>query len=575
VRAAGEHLLDVRDQLQLRAGRPDDVLRQQDYAGVAQALGLLDADGQPDRDAALRQVNSAARVVAHAADVTWRRAEAAIRPPRRWRVGGRAMAPDRAGPDRVGPDRVGPDRVGLAADVVSQGGEIMLARDATPATDPGLVLRVARAAAEHDRPVAAFTLDRLAAEAAPLPGPWPARARDDFIALLGAGPAAVQVMEAFDLAGLLDRLIPEWAAVRCKAQHNPVHRFTVDRHLIETAAQAASHARQVSRPDLLLVGALLHDIGKGFSGDHSITGAERTAVIVRRMGFDQADTATVTALVRHHLLLPDTATRRDLDDPRTVEAVADAVGGSAPLLDLLHVLTIADAAATGPAAWSDWKAGLIAELVRRTHAVLRGGPVPLSEPLSEELRTLAAPGRLVLEIRGDEVIVAAPDRVGVLYRTAGVLALHSLDVRSASIRTHAGMAINSFVVSPRFGRMPDPLLVRADLARALDGELALAQRLRDKERSYGDSAVPRRPPDVSWVDDAATAATVLEIRAEDAIGLLCRLTAALERCQLDVRSALVSSLGASVVDVFYVTTRDGRPVPLADRADIEAELRRA
>jgi [protein-PII] uridylyltransferase len=115
--------------------------------------------------------------------------------------------------------------------------------------------------------------------------------------------------------------MPEWNAVRFAAQHNPVHRWTVDRHLLEAAAQAADLVRQVSRPDLLLIGALLHDIGKGYPGaDHSETGAVMAEKIANRMGLSGGDAATVTALVRHHLLLPNTATRRDLTDPMTITA---------------------------------------------------------------------------------------------------------------------------------------------------------------------------------------------------------------------------------------------------------------
>ena len=114
----------------------------------------------------------------------------------------------------------------------------------------------------------------------PLPTPWPAAARDTFVDLLGTGPAAVPVLEALDQAGLLVRLIPEWARVRSKPQRNPVHRFTVDRHLVETAAQAAALTRTVARPDLLLLGALLHDIGKGWPGDHTDAGV----AVVRRLG---------------------------------------------------------------------------------------------------------------------------------------------------------------------------------------------------------------------------------------------------------------------------------------------------
>lgn len=567
VREAYATLLDVRGELHRFTGRGEDVLRLQEHDGVAAALGLADDDGGPGRDQVLRLVNESARAIAHASDSAFRRIEATqtVSKSPRWRLFG-------------GVPTTAPERVGLAKDVVAQDGEVVLARDADPWSDPALLVRAARAAAEHDLPLGPFALERLLTESAPLPEPWPEPVRDEFVALLGTGHAAVRVLEALDLAGLLVRLIPEWDTVRCRAQHNPVHRFTVDRHLLETAAHAAAHTREVARPDLLLIGALLHDIGKGYpGGDHSVVGAVHAERIARRTGLPDADVATVVALTRHHLLLPDTATRRDLDDPVTITGVAEAVGESAELLELLHRLTIADAAATGPAAWSDWKAGLVAELVRRTRAALHGASLPAQQtPLDDERRRLAEDGRLEVIVRGDgaggEVVVAAPDSVGVLYRTAGVLALHALDVRSASIATHAGMAVNSFVVEPRFGRLPDPALVRNDLARALDGTLGLADRLREKERTYGATA-RRRPPTVHWFDEAATEATVLELRAEDAIGLLCRVTAALDRAGLDVRSAKVSSLGGAVVDAFYVTTRDGRPVPPEAREDVEIELR--
>jgi [protein-PII] uridylyltransferase len=561
VREAYPVLLDVRGELHRLTGRAEDVLRQQEQDGVAAALGFADTDGDQGRDVLLRRVNEAARAIAHALDIAWRRADVPRGPRRRLFGSGHAV----------------PERVGLAKDVVAQDGEVGLARDADPSADPGLVLRMARAAAEHDLPIAPFALDRLASEAGSLPVPWPDTARDDFLALLGAGAPAIAVLESLDQAGLLSALVPEWDAVRCRAQHNPVHRFTVDRHLLETAAAAAEHDGEVDRRDLLLVGALLHDIGKGFPGaDHSVTGAERAEVIAKRMGYDGDDLATVVGLVRHHLLLPNTATRRDLDDPMTIAIVRAAVDESRLLLDLLHALAVADAAATGPAAWSDWKAALIADLVARARAALGGTRHVPPAPLDDERRVLAERGELAVLVRPAEVVIAAPDTTGTLYRSAGVLALHSLDVREASIRTHAGMAVNRFVVEPRFGRMPDPALVRTDLARALRGELGLAAKLGEKERAYsrrGPGAAHRRPS-IHWFDDA-TDATVVEFRGEDAIGLLYRITVALEQAGLDVRSARVSSVAGAVVDAFYVTDRDGKPIPPAARAAIEADLRAA
>jgi [protein-PII] uridylyltransferase len=571
VRAANSDLLDVRSELHRHLGKAEDTFRLQEHDPVAAALGMFEPDGSPDRDRVLRQVNLAARTVSHALDIAWRRVatDTETRPLYRRIFGGSGGS--------GGSGSAGPVREGIARDVVTQNGEVVLARDAVPRHDPGLLLRTARAAAEHDLPIGAFTLERLGAEAADVPQPWPDELRADFVSLLGTGPAAVKVLDALDVSGLLVRLIPEWDAVRCKAQHNPVHRFTVDRHLVETAAQAAAHTREVDRPDLLLVGALLHDIGKGYPGDHSVVGAVHARAIAERMGFAPPDVEMIVAMVRHHLLLPDTAMRRDLDDPRTIGIVIDAVAETADVLELLHALAIADAAATGPAAWSEWKATLIAELVSRTRGALQGSPLPEAPPLDPELKAMAEAGVLAVTFRGNEVLIAAPDGVGVLYRSAGVLALHSMDVRAASILTHGGMAVNSYIVAPRFGQIPDTALLRADLARALEGQLGLADKLRAKEETYAhlSSGLTRRPPSVKWFDNEATDATILEIRAEDSIGLLCRVTAAIERSGINVQSARVSSLGGSVVDSFYVTTRRGELVPLSARAVVETELRRA
>ncbi len=564
VREAYPVLLDVRGELHRLTGRADDVLRQQEQDGVAAALGFVDTENDQGRDVLLRRVNEAARAIAHALDLAWRRIESTqgTRGPRRWLRGA---------------TRPIPERVGLAKDVVSHDGEVVLARDADPWADPGLVLRVARAAAEHDLPIAPFALERLSSESALLPTPWPHAALDDFLAVLGAGQPAVAVLESLDHAGLLVRLIPEWDAVRCRAQHNPVHRFTVDRHLVETAAAAAELDGHLDRRDLLVVGCLLHDIGKGFpSPDHSIVGAQHAEVIARRMGFSGEDLTMIVGLVRHHLLLPNTATRRDLEDPMTITIVRESVNDSAELLDLLHALAVADAAATGPAAWSDWKAGLITDLVRRARAAMHGTRHPGLAPLDDERRELAELGELAVIVRPNEVVVAAPDRTGTLYRSVGVLALHALDIREASIRTHLAMAVNRFVVEPRFGRMPDAALVRSDLARALKGELGLADKLAEKERAYSrrPHGAAHRRPTVLWFDDA-TDATVVEFRGEDEIGLLFRITSALERAGLDVRSARVSSVAGAVVDAFYVTDRDGKPILPEQRPELETQLRAA
>src|SRR5262249_23416441 len=175
--------------------------------------------------------------------------------------------------------------------------------------------------------------------------------------------------------------------------------------------RAAALTRDVARPDLLLIAALLHDIGKGWPGDHRVTGEVVTRQITRRMGLAAEDTELVARAVRHHLLLPHMATRRDLDDPQTAAQVAAAVGGR-PLLELLHALAIADGRATGPAAWNDWKAGLVAGLVRRVEAVLGGGPPPVPRPLRPGQAALAAAGPPAALGTGSQGAVVSPDRRG-------------------------------------------------------------------------------------------------------------------------------------------------------------------
>jgi [protein-PII] uridylyltransferase len=399
-------------------------------------------------------------------------------------------------------------------------------------------------------PIAPITLTRLL-ECPPLPVPWPAGALDHFVGLLASGAPAVGVFEALDQAGLLLRLLPEWETVRSKPQRNSYHRFTVDRHLVEAAAAAAALTRRVARPDLLLLGALLHDIGKGLPGDHTEVGMVVVRDLAPRLGLGPADVDVLVAMVQHHLLLPDVATRRDLDDPATARGVADAVG-SLEVLELLHALTEADSVATGPAAWSTWKGQLIAELVARTSALLQGAPAPGPAPLSPAQEQLVAAGELALMADGEQVTVVAPDRPGLLSLSAGVLALHRLDVRSASGFSRGPTAVTVFRVSPRFGSLPDWALVRDDLRRAVDGTLSLADKLAAREAAYSRPVAPVAASTVRLVDDASETSTIVEVRAADELGVLHRITAVLDQFGLDVRSAHISTLGADVVDAFYV-----------------------
>jgi len=256
------------------AGRkPSDRLLLQEQDAVAAKLAVADAD------ALMADVAAAARRVAWSMDATWQRVSAATTRPTPRKLFGRRVT--------------GPVREPLADGVVAQGGEVVLARDADTA-DPALALRVARAAADSGSPVAPYALERLVTEGAPSPEPWPPPVRDALLGLLGAGRAAVPVIEAYDTVGLWERYLPWWPRVRSKPQRNSFHRFTVDRHLLETVAEAGPLMREVSRPDLLLMAALLHDMGKGWPGDHTAAGVALAPPEMRRLGFEDADVADVT-----------------------------------------------------------------------------------------------------------------------------------------------------------------------------------------------------------------------------------------------------------------------------------------
>ncbi|MEV7520012.1 [protein-PII] uridylyltransferase [Streptomyces sp. NPDC091371] len=573
---ARRRLLDARDALHLVTGRATDRLSLQEQDQVAAQLGLLDAD------ALLREVYEAARVVSYAGDVTWREVGRVLRA-RTARPRLRGLLGTRGAPAAP--------RAPLADGVVESDGEAVLALAARPDRDPVLALRFAAAAAQAGLPVSPHAVRRLAVQAKPLPVPWPAEAREQLVTLLGAGEPTVAVWEALEADGLIARLLPDWERVRCRPQRNPVHTWTVDRHLIETAVRASALTRRVGRPDLLLMAALLHDIGKGWPGDHSVAGETIARDVAARVGFDERDVAVLGTLVRHHLLLIDTATRRDLDDPATVRTVAEAVG-SVGTLEILHALTEADALATGPAAWSAWRGSLVADLVARVAAVLRGTAPAAGEPeiptteqerlAVEALRTgepvLALHARHEEDAVGVELVVAVPDQPGVLPAVAGVLALHRLTVRAADLRSTelpdqlGEVLVLRWRVAAEYGSLPQAARLRTDLVRALDGSLDIPAKLADREAAY-----PRRrgvvppPPRVTVVADVSSLATVLEVRAPDAVGLLHRIGRALESRGVRVRSAHVSTLGANAVDTLYVTTPEGKPLDPVDAAAL-AEL---
>jgi [protein-PII] uridylyltransferase len=550
-------LTSIRVELHRMAKRAHERLLLQDQDQVAAALGF------PDADELMFAVSTAGRQIAWVSDDVWRRRKLwdPTPPPKRFF---RRRAPD---------TEEAPVPADLAPDLIELNGEVALTSFAPVSDDPSLPLRLAATAASIDRPIARGSLHRLADRMPPPSDPWTDATRDAFIALLALGRPAVDKIESLDQHGLFVRLLPEWAAVRNKPQRNAYHRFTVDRHLLEAAALAAELTDTVERSDLLLVGTLLHDIGKGFPGDHTDVGMKVVHDIATRMGFAPDDVEVLVDLVRYHLLLPDTATRRDLDDPTTIARVARAAG-TRTTLHLLAALTEADSRATGPSAWGAWKAGLVTDLVERVDKVLQGEAAAPAGPdlllaahrgLIDEVRDTGLPS---VSLQPPQVIVAAPDRPGLFSSVAGALALNGMDVRAANVAGEVGVAVEVFTVEVARGTWPDTAKLREDLSAVLADEMAIGERLSERERVYPVRRHSAAHPPVSEVtvdNDASETATVLEVRAPDEIGLLHRITRALFNAGLDVVSARVSTLGEMVVDAFYVRESGGRKLTDPER----------
>lgn len=558
VEAAYNTLLDVRDALHRCSQRRTDVLVRQEQIPVMLALRL------ESEDDLLREVSGAARTIAFATAAGWRRVDSG-------RTTGRGRG--------WWSGRRQPVRTPLLEGVVAHEGEVALARGIDPGEDPVLPLRVAAAAAESGLAISPATMLVLVDRHQPLSDPWPAAARSWFVRLLAAGRGIVDVFEAFDQSGLLCEYLPEWARIRGLPQRHPAHLYTVDRHLVETAVIAGELTRRVRRPDLLLIAALVHDIGKGSERDHCLEGVEIVAAMTGRMGLGASEAATVTLMVGQHLLLPHTAMRRDPSDPATIGLIADRIEGRLDQLHLLHALAEADARATGPGVWSPWRAHVIGDLVSHVAAALapdvppspslgsaaghrpdganegntatylssQGSPESFRQIEDNTLRVQMRP-----DVDGFEVAVDAGDQAGLLSQVAGVLALHQLEIRHATVSSIGGRAQDVFAVRPLFGRPPDASLIAADLRSSLTGTLPLGERLAARERAYLRASRPAQPTEVIWYDDAAAEATVVEVRAGDRAGLLYGLASVFDEAGIDVISARVETFGSDAIDVFYL-----------------------
>jgi [protein-PII] uridylyltransferase len=522
-------LLDVRDLLHAAAGRATDRIAPEHWSALAEAMEL------PDDRAAQRQVRELGRRLTHLSRLVWRRADDAVR-----------RAP--AGKPRR------PELERLAPGVALSKGEVVLDRGAKPADDPVLLLRAAAEAARRNVVLAPPTAARLVRDCPPLPDPWPLEARRELVRLLAAGPGLLPVWETLEETGALAGILPEWERIRLLPHASVIHRFTVDRHVVETCIEAAALIREVSRPDVLVVAALLHDIGKGGVVEHSAAGEPIARAIATRLGFEPDAVDLIAQLVRWHLLLATTATTRDPEDPATIELITEHVR-TPEALALLSALTEADAKATSGKAWSSWRAGLIRDLSRRARVALEQGSTPASLAVDEiDIPRAARKGSIAITVEtvedGSRVTTVSADRVGLLADCAATFALQRLQVRAARIWSQGDYGVSVWDVADDHldaGRLRN--MFDSVAARRVDPAARLAPR--------GNGAGSDLAPTVVVLPEASDQATVLEVRAADRLGVVYLVSAVLAELGMSVRSAHISTLGPQAVDVFYGQEPDG------------------
>jgi len=451
------------------------------------------------------------------------------------------------------------------------------------------------------------------------------------------------VLRRMNEASVFGRFIPDFGRVVAQMQHDMYHVYTVDEHTIfalgilhrieqgemtDVMPVASEVIGEISSRRALYVALLLHDIAKGRGGDHSVLGAKVAQRLGPRLGLDGEETETVAWLVRNHLLMSNTAFRRDIDDPQTLADFV-AVVQSPERLRLLLCLTVADIRAVGPSVWNGWKAALLRELYYAAEAVMSGqsagraraervaaakdelvvrlkdwdrkilddylrrgyGPYWLAFDTDTHVRHAEivraadkAKNALCIDTHVDifravtEVTIYTVDDAGLFARIAGAMALAGVNIVDAKIFTLAnGMALDSFWVQNLDGkpvteaaalrRLKDTLEKVISKSRRLGRKLPLKATLPARTRVFRDQ------PRVVVDNKASNTQTVIEVNGRDRPGFLYDVTTAFSELNLQISSAKISTYGTRAVDVFYVKDIFGLKITHEGRLDaIRARL---
>lgn len=514
-----------------------------------------------------------------------------------------------------------------------QNGEIQFDSATAIVSKPSLLMHVFEQVARSDHPLSMET-ERLVREFLFL---MDDKFRESvsmgecFLNILNSKQAFKALDKMFEL-GFLEAFIPEFSRIRDRVQFDAYHIFPVGRHSLETLRHLKTLGKgkdillvdifsDLPDPEPLFLAGLFHDMGK-FGKNHAQKGADIVATILKRLNYPDLETEQTLFLIRHHLLLVKTATRRDLNDEKVIIQCARTVG-NVDRLKMLYVLAWADARATGPRAWNTWMANLIQELffkilniflgeelatrdaslkVQETLLKIKGAFPSLTEIERNILFSAMSPRYLlncepsliihhvkmlktlrkdrendgspsfVLEIKENEmescvdITFISRDRPGIFSKMAGVLAINHVNVLAANIYTWSdGTAVDIFKATPHH----DPRRAREiwekvekDMLAVLQGDLPLEERIREKSQPsiLNPDYRPSHPPEIRVDNRASDFFTLIEVFADDRIGLLYKITSAIFELGLDIRVAKIATKGDQVADVFYVRDLEGQKV---------------
>jgi [protein-PII] uridylyltransferase len=435
-----------------------------------------------------------------------------------------------------------------------------------------------------------------------------------FLSILRKGEGMKAVLEKMHELGFLTHYLPEFSEIEGRVHYDLYHVHPVDVHSLLALEEMerlwigdyqdpypllTSLIREIEKPEILYLTALLHDIGKGKEGNHSITGKEIVKVIAKRMGLSPEDMSLMEFLVSRHLFMIETASRRDLHDEG---ALMQFAGEAETLtqLKMLYLLTFADIKAVGPEAWTHWKDSLLTELFLKTSRVLekeKGQPPSLKkDDILKKLEELLPPGvaaqyvedlpsrylscfswkeivehiQLARSLEKEPLFVTweidegsrarvttcTKNHYGLFFKIAGSMFVNRLNILEAQIHTWGnGVALDTFRVEDSTGEAERHLRqFKNDLQSVLSGDRSLKDLLSQRKESNGlkKKVIPAVAPEVTVNNQASDFHTLIEISAEDRMGILYEITQALTDHGCDIHFARISTLGNRILDVFYV-----------------------